>query len=127
MPRIHRFNFKKLDVYAAAIDHFTWTVDVMARMPTAPFPIRNQVLAAALSVPANIAEANGRDRQPGEAEQHYRYAQGSTYESAAYLDALAALQAITDDEYNTREQELARMAAMITRLMRRQAARRTSR
>jgi four helix bundle protein len=41
----------------------------MHRMRHAPFALRNQILSAALSVPANIAEANRRDRKAGEAEQ----------------------------------------------------------
>jgi four helix bundle protein len=126
MARIYRFNFKRLDVYRGAVDHFAWTFEVMARIPTAPYVLRNQILGAALSIPANIAEANGRDKQPGEAEQHYRYAQGSIYESAAYLDSLAAMNVIDDDEYNQREQSLAGIAAMTSRLMHRQSARRTA-
>jgi hypothetical protein len=46
-----------------------------------------------------------------------RYAQGSTFESAGYLDALSALEVIDDDEYNVQEEHLARIAAMLTRLM----------
>jgi four helix bundle protein len=118
------FNFKRLDVYKAAIAHFAWTVGALARIPTAPFPLRNQILAAALSIPANIAEANGRDRQPGEAEQHYRYALGSTYESAAFLDALAAMGVVDTTEHAEREQQLDRIAGMLARLMRRHASRR---
>jgi four helix bundle protein len=124
MAKEYRFNFKNLDVYQAAIDHFAWAVHVVADLRKAPFGIRDQILGAALSVPANVAEANGRDRKPGEAEQHYRYAQGSTYESAAFLDALAAMNAIDDDEYNLREQNLARIASMLHRLSRNQSRRR---
>ena len=118
-----RFNFKRLDVYREAIDHFAWTVQVVARMPTAPFAIRNQVLGAALSVVANIAEGSGREKRPGEAEQHYRYALGSTYESAAFLDALAAMEVITGHERDTQETKLDRIAGMLSRLMSRHAAR----
>jgi four helix bundle protein len=125
MPAVAPFNFKRLDVYQAAIAHFVWAVEAVGRIRAVPFPIRNQILSAALSVPANIAEANGRDRKPGEAEQHYRYALGSTYESAALLDALAAMGVVHPPEHAEREQQLDRIAAMIARLMRRQAQRRT--
>jgi four helix bundle protein len=77
----------------------------------------NQVVGASLSIMGNVAEANGREKEPGEVEQHCRYAQGSTFESAGYLDALSALEVIDDDEYNVQEEHLARIAAMLTRLM----------
>ena len=58
-------------------------------------------------------------------EQHYRYAQGSVYESAAYLDALAALGAIDRKTHEEREEQLGRIAAMLTRLIQKQARRRS--
>ena len=124
MAKVYRFNFKKLDVYRAAVEHFAWAVRVVADLPRAPFALTNQFLGAPLSIIANIGEANGRDLRAGESEQHYRYAQGSTYESAAYLDSLAAMGAIDDDEYNIREENLSRIASMLTRLMQKQARRR---
>jgi four helix bundle protein len=125
MARAYRFNFKHLDVYRAAIEHFAWTASIVARLAGAPFALRNQVIGAALSIPANVAEANGRDRKPGESEQHYRYAQGSTYECAAYLDALLAMNAIDPAEHALREENLARIASMLDRLARKQAHRRS--
>jgi four helix bundle protein len=125
MAREYRFNFKRLDAYQAAVEHFRWTVEAVADFRAVPFVVRDQILDAALSIAANIAEANGRTRMAGEAEQHYRYAQGSTYETAAYLDALAALGVLDDHQYNVREANLARIAAMLDRLTRKQAARRS--
>lgn len=125
MAKEYRFNFKNLDVYQAAVDHFSWTVDVVAEMPRAPFAVTSQLLKAALSVMANIGEANGRDKKPGETEQHYRYALGSAHECAAFLDALAAFGTISDSEYNQREEHLARIASMLVPLMQRHADRRS--
>jgi four helix bundle protein len=125
MATAYRFNFKNLDVYRAAVEHFAWCVEVVSRIPTAPFALRNQFLGSALSIPANIAEANGRAMRAGESEQHYRYAQGSTYECAAYLDTLKAMGAIDEAEHDHREQELARIASMLDRLSRKHARRRS--
>lgn len=111
MAKTYRFNFKRLDVYRAAVEHFGWVVEVVGGMPRAPFSLTNQFLGAPLSIMANIGEADGREKKPGETEQHYRYAQGSTYESAAYLDALSEMRAIDDAEYNLREENLARIEA----------------
>jgi len=126
VAKIYRFNFKNLDVYQAGIEHFAWTVNIIAMLPDVPFALRNQILGAALSTPANVAEANGRDARAGESEQHYRYAQGSVYECAAYLDALAAMNAIDDAEYNLREERLARTASMLHRLAQKHSRRRSS-
>ena len=119
MGRRYRFPFKSLDVYQASVEHFGWCVNVLAGASRIPFKVQDQIISAALSMPANIGEANGRWKKPGEVEQHYRYAQGSTYESAAFLDALSALGAIDDDAYNSQEEHLERIARMLTPLMNR--------
>jgi four helix bundle protein len=124
MAKQYRFRFKEMDVYQAAVDHFVWTVQVVRRLPRGPFVIPDQFIGASLSIVGNVAEAKGREKKPGEVEQHYRYAQGSTFESASYLDVLSALDAITDEEYNTREDHLARIASMLTRLMQSQRTQR---
>lgn len=120
MAKNYRFGFKRLDVYQEAVAHFDWTCEVVQRMPKGPWRMVNQAVSASLSIMGNIGEANGRDKKHGEVEQHYRYSQGSTFESATHLDAFASLNVITDDEYNAAEQRLARIAAMLTRLMQRQ-------
>jgi four helix bundle protein len=125
MAKQYRFRFKSLDVYQAAVAHFLWTVEVLRRLPKGPFVVPNQITGASLSIVGNIGEANGRDKQPGEIEQHYRYAQGSAFEAATHLEALSALGVITDDEYNAQELHLARISAMLTRLMQRERSQRT--
>ncbi len=114
------FPYKDMDVYKAAREHFGWCIGVVRSRRQIPAVVRDQLLRASLSVPANIGEANGRWKRPGEVEQHYRYAQGSTYESAALLDALVDLTAIDDEEYRAGEERLERIARMLTGLMNRQ-------
>ncbi|HSH44548.1 MAG TPA: four helix bundle protein, partial [Longimicrobiales bacterium] len=60
MGRRYRFRFKGLDVYQAAVEHFTWVAEVVGRRPKGPFVVTNQVLGASLSIVGNIGEANGR-------------------------------------------------------------------
>ncbi|HSH46751.1 MAG TPA: four helix bundle protein [Longimicrobiales bacterium] len=123
MARVYRFNFKNLDVYQAAVDHFGWTARVVGELSRPPFAVTNQFLSAALSIVANIGEANGREKRPRETEQHYRYALGSTHECAAVLDALWAMDLIDERDYNEREENLARIASMLVRLMQREEKR----
>ena len=118
-----RFQFKRLNVYQEAVDHFAWAVDAVRRSPQVPFKVSNQVTGASLSILSNIGEANGRDQKAGEAVQHYRYAQGSTFECAAHLDALAALDLIDEGEYRIAEERLTRISSMLSGLIRRQRRR----
>ena len=120
MAKTYRFAFKNLDVYRLAVEHFDWTCQVLDRIPNAPFKLSNQAIGASLSIMGNLGEANGRDVQPKEVVQSYRYAQGETFESATHLDAFSSLGAISDDEYNAEEERLARIAAMVAKLMERQ-------
>lgn len=120
MDDAYRFRFKRLDVYGMAVEHFEWTCRVVDRMPRGPFKMTNQAVGAALSIMGNIGEANGRDRQPGEVQQHYRYALGSTFEAATHIDGFRALRVIDDEEHANAEERLSRIAAMIRSLNERQ-------
>lgn len=123
MGKRYRFGFKRLDVYVAAVEHFQWTCEAVTRMPKGPFKVIDQTIGASLSIMGNIGEAHGREARPGEIEQHYRYALGSTFECATHLDALSALGVIDDDGYNAEEDRLARIGMMLTRLMQKQRRR----
>ncbi len=124
MARKSRFGFKNLEVYQAAVDHYRWARATVARMKGVPLKVTSQILGAPLSTISNIAEANGREKMPGETVQHYRYALGSTFESASHLDVLADMGVIDDAEYNDRERHLDRLAALIGGMIRRHEKRR---
>lgn len=120
MPRESRFEFKRLDVFDAAVDFFAWVVEVTATVPWRYRRVSDQLVGAAVSILGNLGESGGRRLMPGEASQHYRYAQGSTHECAAYLDALLCLERIDRTVYQEREHQLARIGSMLTNLIRRQ-------
>jgi four helix bundle protein len=115
-----RFDFKKLDVYRAALEHLGWSLDVASRIHWDRKVVTTQMLRAALSIVLNIAEAGGR-RSRGESAQHLRYAQGSLYESAAMLDALLLMGVIDERARDHQEELLARVAAMLTAMIRRKS------
>ena len=69
MGREYRFEFKRLDVYQVAVEHFRWTCDVVRRLPRGPFKVTDQAVGSSLSVMGNIGEANGRDRKHNAAEE----------------------------------------------------------
>ena len=120
MPHRYHFDFKRLDVYELALDFFVWAVQVTAKIPWRFRAVGDQFIRAAASILGNLGESSGRLGQPGESSQHFRYAQGSTHECAAYLDALLCIGVIDEDARQQREEQLARVGSMITRLMQRQ-------
>ena len=120
MAKIYRFDFKKLVVYHAATEYFGWAARAARRLPWQYRRVTDQIIGSALSVLGNIGESGGRIERPREASQHFRYAQGSAHESAAYLDALDRLGAISEQDDNQKESELADIGAMLTRLIQHQ-------
>ncbi len=112
-----RFDFKTLDVYRVALDHYAWVIAVTGRLPRHHGRLQDQLLGGSLSILGNIAEASGRRGRPAEVRQHYRYAQGSTHECAAYLDALRCVGAIDEATRDHRERKLADVGSMLTRLI----------
>ena len=123
MEKEIRFAFKRLDVYAAGVEHFQWVCEVVRRLPRGHYKVIDQAESASLSIMWNIGEAHGRSARAGEIEQHYRYALGSTFESATHLDALFALGVMSVVEYNAAENRLSRISMMLTRLMQKQQKR----
>ncbi|MEJ2677837.1 MAG: four helix bundle protein [Gemmatimonadota bacterium] len=117
MPGV-RFGFKRLDVYQAALVFWQWALRVATRIPRNRFFVTDQFLRAALSISLNIAESAG-NKTPAEAANHCRHAAGSTTECAALLDSLLAMKVIDEKEYDEQEERLARIAAMLTRLLQR--------
>jgi four helix bundle protein len=120
VARGHRFDFKRLDVYRAAVDYYGWTVEVTAGLSWRHRRLTDQTIGAALSAMGNIGEAAGRRGRPTEVRQFYRYAQGSVHESAAYLDALLRIGAIEPATHDQREEQLADIGSMLTRLIQRE-------
>ena len=60
------------------------------------FEFNNQIVAAALSIPLNIAEGAGR-MGPKERAHFYSIARGSTAECASFLDVVLDEKLISDD------------------------------
>jgi four helix bundle protein len=117
MGKVHRFDFKKLDVYRAALAHFEWCLGVAPRVSRDRKVLVWQMLRSALSLLLNLGEAGGR-RAPRESAQFLRIARGSAFECAAVLDALSLMGVIDDEAYNAQEELLARIGAMLTTMIR---------
>ena len=100
---------ERLDVYQVALGVARWAARQV--IPAARKHLRDQLVRAADSMVLNIAEGAGRE--PGESRRnHYRIAAGSAAEVAAVLDLIAL------PGGPERQEELRRVCAMLTKMLR---------
>jgi len=112
------FLFEKLEVYQRAIEFDAETRRVCARLPGGNGDIADQLRRAAVSVPANIAEGNGRWH--GADKRHFlMIARGSAFECVALLEILSRTEAISREECGKLKAEINSLAQMINGLSRR--------
>ena len=108
------FSFQKLDVYHCAVTFLGWAASLAERMPKGYASLGDKPRRAALSVPLNIAEGNGR--LGGGAAQHYGIARGSALEYAAIVDACEALGFAAAEEFAPSRELLERVVSMLTKM-----------
>jgi four helix bundle protein len=80
--------------------------------------LRDQVCRAAFSVPANIAEGNGRST-PNDYAGYIDRARGSLYELDSWLDACQRMGLLSSESYGTASREVEELSAMLLVLVRR--------
>ncbi|HOB52581.1 MAG TPA: four helix bundle protein [Acidobacteriota bacterium] len=110
------FDHEKLDVYRASLDFVKLTSTLLDNSNPSIRHIRDQLGRAALSIPLNIAEGNGK-RSPRERRRFFEIARGSAMECAASLDVLASLAGGLAAEVDAGKGLLSRIVAMLTRMM----------
>ena len=90
---------EKLEVYqkARALTHKLMRLGEKRYLS---FEFNNQIVAAALSIPLNIAEGAGRTG-PKERAHFYSIARGSTAECASFLDVILDEKLISQDLYQS--------------------------
>jgi four helix bundle protein len=102
------FSHERLDAYRVALGVARWAATV--HVPAQRRHLRDQLVLAADSVVLNLAEGGGR---AGDARRnHYRIARGSAAEVCAVLDLLCPTGAAE------RQDELRRVGAMLTKMIR---------
>ena len=110
------FDFEKLDVYQVALDFALSADDVAQKLPRGRRYLKDQLLRAANSIAANIAEGVG-EYSPAEKARFYRIARRSAVECASHLLVSARLGLIQDDALLGRgRDQLLRIVAMLTSL-----------
>jgi four helix bundle protein len=116
------FDHEKLDVYGLELQFVAWTTDFLEEVSQSPVPHRrelhDQLDRACISILLNTAEGNGK-RQGLQRARHFDDARGSAFECAACLDASVAKRITKSDRILPGKELLARIVAMLTRLVER--------
>ena len=109
------FGFQQLDVYRCAIVFLGRGAPLAERMPRGYASLGDQLRRAALSIPLNIAEGNGR--RGADSVQHDSIARGSALECAAIVDACEALGFAPAPELAPLRELLERIVSMLTKMV----------
>ena len=110
------FDFEKLDVYQVALDFVVSADDVAQKLPRGRRYLKDQLLRAASSIAASIAEGVG-EYSPAEKVRFYRIARRSAVECASHLLVSHRLDLVHDEALLARgRDQLLRIVAMLTSL-----------
>ena len=90
-------NFRKLDVYQAAVRLLPLAVGIADSLPPRYAYLGDQLHRAAISIPSNIAEGSGKSTRP-DPRRFYAIVRGSAMACASKLDACSALMLIEKSE-----------------------------
>ncbi len=110
------FPFEKLVVYQRSV---AWVRDAFLLRSTVRSvypPLDDQLCRAAISIPLNIAEGNGR-WQKADRQRFFGIALGSIYECVAVLQILKSTSALGKEAYELRYEALEHLARMLQRLI----------
>jgi four helix bundle protein len=114
------FDHEKLDVYCVELQFTTWIADflcdVLRSSPQHRRELIDQLDRASLSMLLNTAEGNGK-RHGRHRAKFFDDARGSAFECAACLDASVAKRFVSADRIRPGKEMLARVVAMLTRLI----------
>src|SRR5437762_14375031 len=95
-------SFQRLDVYRCAIEFVALCAPLVDGLPRGHAALSDQLRRAAMSIPLNIAEAEGRTGSADKART-YAIARGSAMECAAILDVCWTLRVIEETVHRDRK------------------------
>ena len=116
------FEFEKLDVYKVTLDFLASADDVAAALPKGRRYLKDQLRRGANSIAANLAEGVG-EYSPAEKVRFYRISRRSAVECASHLLACRHLALVEDGLIARGLDQLLRIVAMQTSMIRSISAR----
>ena len=111
------FSFERLEVYQRALN-WVDTIECLcsALKGRVSYSLLDQLQRAALSIPLNIAESNGRWHK-GEKRQFFWFARGSVFECVPIIQVLYRKSLINESTYQSCYEELDILSKMLTNLV----------
>jgi len=114
------FDHEKLDVYCVELQFTAWIADFLEDVSGSSALRRRELIKqldrASLSLLLNTAEGNGK-RHGRNRARFFDDARGSAFECAACLDASVAKRFVSADRTRPGKELLARIVAMLTRMI----------
>ncbi len=111
------FIFEDLEVYQRAVDLAEAVLETMDRAPRGSGALKDQLNRAALSIPTNLAEGNGRST-PADRIRFFVIARGSMQECVPLLELSRRRGIVTTHEFESLTGQLASVARMTNGLIR---------
>ena len=111
-----RYTYRNLDVWNRAQEMAVDVIRLVRRLPRSDDAVRviaRQVIAAAGSVGANIAEGHGRMSRKAY-RQYLVISRGSASEVGSWLDLLKRLELLTEDQESPLQDELDSLIGLLT-------------
>ena len=110
------FMFRRLKVYQLAIGlAASLESDCKLIRTKGNYPMSDQIRRAAMSVPINIAEGNGRSTN-ADKRRFFIIARGSCFELASLLELAEKFEYVTSERRNCHESRMTEIGKMLTAL-----------
>jgi len=111
------YKFERLNVYKKALEFVSAIFDITEQFPAdLKFSLTSQIIRAAISITANIAEGSGR-AGARESANFYNIAKGSLYEVISLLDVALLKKFISQNQYNILYEQSEEIAKMLSGLI----------
>ena len=116
------FIFEKLEVYQRSLKFSIEIVKIASNFSYKYSRLRDQLIGAVISIPLNIAEANGRGSSKDKIN-FYKFARGSCFECIPILEICLNLELIDNKKALKYKQEIKENTSMIYGLIKYQNSR----
>ena len=110
------FIFEKLDVYQKGVNFADKISGLTANFQRGNYYLVDQLNRASLSIPANIAEGNGRYHK-ADRINFFRIARGSAFECVPLLELCKRKKLITEEQNKELKKEIEDISKMLSGLI----------
>jgi four helix bundle protein len=110
-----QFDHEKLEVYQRSLEFVAFVAEISKETSAEWRNARDQLIRSSQSIPLNIAEGNGK-RSFADRKRYFEIARGSAMESAATLDVLVVLNALSRERIEPGKGLLVRVVSMLSKM-----------